>query len=873
MLRSLLTICFLVLYLGISGTDAGAQDSDVQNVQVFLTEQGYEPGIADGFMGPQTRQAIIIFQNDNDLPETGEVDARTLAKIAQIQAPEPVVAVDIVPRIQESPDEGGVSAWAWIVIILVGWLILSGRKEEVVAKKPATQKRLVKRARYSNPNVTQKPYASSRTSEAGTGAPDNPHHGSLMAITAQTNATARNRQTSIWVPKDSATSEIGGMIYVGKPPAIDKYGDVARGYIDPSLDVAPKGTDKSGNGLPYWPSYARISPVARATYLDWLATGRKDTSYDAGYMFLYFYGLERRFFVDDATADQKQNILVEVKRLHELYSDNYSARNYLSRFIDVASVTLRSNDALEPIFTNPGYEFPLSLAVALGTQVAKGETISAGWALSWFLCHPEKRTRTPAQRCKKEFQALFQLNFDAKYPDGMSVKAPQRILRESYSAASGEFDIDVNLSVDGARLPDISKLKRPLSNLQAIADETMEDLDKYSRFLGRNPGGRGTAEGQAMLPYELWELFPSEELDALKTWAGGVISRGGLVPAIDLIEKLEGTKPEKVGKRAFIDAADALARMGCGLAPDPRYSLRRATLADPVIIFSLPDPTDSLQDVSEAYKTQLMTLALSTFIAQADDEIAPTEQEALVRTATQAPGLSKVEHARLVAELLWMLAVPAKLTELRKKLQDASPSESLVFRQTVIAMAHADGVIRLEEVSGIEKIYKALGLEPSAVYSDLHSLSATDAPLTVRAAKAEPPGEKIPASPDAPPHLPMLDTDRIAVIQTDTAKVANVLGSIFGDADDDIVEEEPVEPQSGLQGLDASHGAFTMELIQRGFWETDQFEQLAKRHDLMVDGSLETINEWSFARFDDALIEAYEGYEINQDIAPKLKPN
>lgn len=120
----------------------------------------------------------------------------------------------------------------------------------------------------------------------------------------------------------------------------------------------------------------------------------------------------------------------------------------------------------------------------------------------------------------------------------------------------------------------------------------------------------------------------------------------------------------------------------------------------------------------------------------------------------------------------------------------------------------------------------------------------------------------------------MLDTDRIAAIQTDTAKVANVLGSIFGDADDDdIVEEEPVEPQSGLQGLDATHVAFTMELVQRTFWETDLYEQLAKRHNLMVDGSLETINEWSFERFDDQLIEAYEGYEINRDIAPKLKPN
>jgi hypothetical protein len=43
--------------------------------------------------------------------------------------------------------------------------------------------------------------------------------------------------------------------------------------------------------MPYWPGYSDIGPQHRAIYLDWLADGRRRTDIDAGYMFLYFYGL------------------------------------------------------------------------------------------------------------------------------------------------------------------------------------------------------------------------------------------------------------------------------------------------------------------------------------------------------------------------------------------------------------------------------------------------------------------------------------------------------------------------------------------------------------------------------------------------------
>ena len=55
-----------------------ASDSTVLNAQNALNSAGYDAGTADGRMGPNTRTAIIKFQADKNLPQTGALDSPTL---------------------------------------------------------------------------------------------------------------------------------------------------------------------------------------------------------------------------------------------------------------------------------------------------------------------------------------------------------------------------------------------------------------------------------------------------------------------------------------------------------------------------------------------------------------------------------------------------------------------------------------------------------------------------------------------------------------------------------------------------------------------------------------------------------------------------
>lgn len=676
-----------------------------------------------------------------------------------------------------------------------------------------------------------------------------------------------------WVPSSENVSiggrEIGGMVYVGTPPRLNDYGyrDKCRAYIDPSLSVARDGTDKVGHYMPYWPGYSEIPSQCRATYLDWLAGGRSDPSYDPGYMFLYFYGLERRFVLDQPSEAEKQEILQEVRRLMNLYPDNGSVQRYLGEFIQLAQISLNDETVHEPVFDYRGWELPLSLKVAIGARVGRGDLLSADWVLSWLMCHPERRLRTPATRCVEEFRALFRLRFDERFPDGLKVNKPRKMLKPTYQAASSEFQGQLEPMVNGTKVPDISGLRKPVEIAQEIADEVMDDLDKLSRYLGRNPDGRGNVEAQALLPQELWDLFPSEELERLKAWAADRVGDGGLTPVQEVVERLEGARPEKLSKRILTGAADALARIGYGFAPDPRFALRSPKLDEPVVLFELGETVGQLENVSDDYRAALIEAALGSFVAHADGQITESERKSLLAKATDVDGLSGQECRRLAANVDWMLAVAPDMTLLRRKLKDTGPEAMASIRTVLVAAAHADGVIQSEEVAGIEKIYKALGLDPALVYSDLHAGDVSDGPVRVRAAQPGVAGETIPD--DAPSGPPKLDAARIAAIQSDTARVSSVLGDIFDDTPEVSEVAEPDETVLG--GLDAKHSHLVKALIEQDHWTEEAFEQLCRDAGLLASGAIEDINEWAYDSYDEVLLDEYDGYDVSPDLAAQLK--
>ena len=74
--------------VGLPPADA-AFDPDVEAVQTRLSALGYEPGPADGLIGPRTRSAIAAFRDDRGLPPGGRIDTVLLGALGLIESPEP----------------------------------------------------------------------------------------------------------------------------------------------------------------------------------------------------------------------------------------------------------------------------------------------------------------------------------------------------------------------------------------------------------------------------------------------------------------------------------------------------------------------------------------------------------------------------------------------------------------------------------------------------------------------------------------------------------------------------------------------------------------------------------------------------------------
>jgi hypothetical protein len=156
-----------------------------------------------------------------------------------------------------------------------------------------------------------------------------------------------------------------------------------------------------------------------------LATGRSEPETYIGYVFLFFYGLERRLFVDGSKGivceKERVAIVNEVKRLLKIYN-NRSFRGYATNFLGMEWV-LYQNDKPIPDYINFDDRYcekPFHLLLA--KYVAAGKPIPTNIAIQWLNLHPEFRLRTPARRCSKEFRNLFFRRYKIKYGDGLVIK-------------------------------------------------------------------------------------------------------------------------------------------------------------------------------------------------------------------------------------------------------------------------------------------------------------------------------------------------------------------------------------------------------------------------------------------------------------------
>ncbi|QEY62994.1 Tellurite resistance protein TerB [Metapseudomonas lalkuanensis] len=659
----------------------------------------------------------------------------------------------------------------------------------------------------------------------------------------------------------------GGLIYVGEDRS-SRYGSSEPSLINPKLKVARGIVDIAERLTSYWPSYDSISPEARRAYLQWLSSGRKAPHANIGYVFLFFYGLERRVFIDakhdpDAASDVP-TIIAEVERLLSIYDENHSFNTYASRFIDFlcqGKVAARRYLDAPPAPLPYGYELPMELRIGLGQLAVDRQPLPANWALAWVLSDHNIGKRTPVTRCEESFAQLFGMRYEERHGAGMVLPQNKTRLRLQYNTASAGLPPQ---ELDGlSGIPDVTATSAARKKLQQLVDECTVQLEPYSRYLGRNPDAPGALEGLLQLPVTLWPANARAALDELKQRIGSgmvVMSFGELAGRLQSAGTLSRDKVQTLAR--------ALESLHIGIEPDVLAGSRTPKAEDSVALFATLAEDGDLRS-SPAYAAASVTLDLACAVAAADGDTSPKEIMLLSQHVDSWNHLSGAHRKRLKAHLRLQLNQPPTLQSLKKKLEPLAAPARRAVAAFLAHLAQADGEVSPAEVKLLERVYKTLQLDPQSLYSDLH-VAASGSPVGSSPATPSVPG----STPSKPAGGFALDHERIAQLQRETEQVSALLAQVFIDEQpaelEETVVEEAIEDSSTICGLDADHSAFLRVLVSRAEWARDELEAVASDMELMLDGALEQINDMGFEQFDMPVTEGDDPFEINPEIMEKL---
>lgn len=684
----------------------------------------------------------------------------------------------------------------------------------------------------------------------------------------------------LWLPEGKAVSVgayllNGGLLYVGKGLAGGNEWQNEAALIDPSLPVNQRDDDYTVRKLNYWPSYTDASSEARASFLNWLANGRSDPRADIGYVFLYFYGLERRVLVDatsSATAKAElPAIMREVERLLGIYSDSYSFQGYAGSLLDFLKAGEESTQCLDapPTLSSTG-GLTFAHKLCLGQISSLRKALPCEWAYLWLMGDPTTHLRTAAQRCPDEFKRAFMEQYTHEFGDGILLPQNKTRLKVSHQPASPSLQSSTHL-VKQFDMPDVTVLSSPMKKLQGIAESCMSQLDAYSRFIGRNPDKAESADALLELPFNLWSDQYRKPLENIRA----TIKTAGK-PLATKFERLQGLFPDwhEANRQKYMSLSRALSEAGMGIEPDVKFGGKVPTPDATVVIFS-DESIQSYREPSPEYGAASLTLHLAVSVSAADGDVGNEERQLLLRQLEDWLHLNESARRRLRAHLRLLMTEPPGTNNLKKRIEALSMTARQAIGEFLTQVAKADDEVTPAEVKLLEKIFKMLGLETQSVYSLLHGPAG--APVTIRPPDAGTSGFAIP-SPPKPKEVGIeLDMGRIAALHAESEKVSAILGEIFVEESTRAEPQEEPEPQEAepevhdsVMGLDGEHTALVRLLCTRPEWTRDELEELAQDRGTLLDGALEHINEAAFDKFDQPFCEGDDPVEINQEVVKEM---
>lgn len=676
----------------------------------------------------------------------------------------------------------------------------------------------------------------------------------------------------------------GGMIYVSNgQPTVDEASTI-------NIRL-PIGDSRVYEPLNYYPQYRWITADQRAVYLKWLAAGRKDENPETrelGYVFLFFYGLERRLLMDKS---QEQEVVAEIVRLlqhYGPYTRSRSLRSYACQLIHFWGWQQGIDyyvQLMEWMKTLPvsliGDD---DLAIILASYLQQSKPLPPELAYELASRNFDSRRSVIVSRVNTEFQSLFSKRYLEKFPEGLSLSQSKRMTRLDYHPASPT--LLYYRSAFSIKIPDVLGKPSQFEPLSSIWNSCIDDLSGYSRAKSKSNDSLTELSAYLALPKELRIGSPHP---LTKQWEE-ILSAGHPGKSCSIIEvgnagRLLGiTQREKLTRGQSRDLAQVIESLGFAVEPDARYDGAYSWNQELAVYkFAVADATAPSQN----YLGASVLLKLCVLVAGADGHVAPEELDVSRRFIEKNLKLGPEDQRRLEALEQVLIADPSRVKGSLSRIASPIPkAQRELICEVLVYVAAADNVVTKDEIRMLEKIFKAFGLADDKLEAYLKSVCTEFREVTIQSSGSRIPGEPIPA-PGQPFRINMTRVDQIA---KETSEVIGILSKVMveDELENDstthngrntsavVAQVQPVVEKhvktdgipDWLNSLDVKYHQMLLRLIERESWKRAEFETLAKQFQLMPLNAFDAINEWADENLGDFLLEGDDPILVHKDLIP-----
>ena len=681
---------------------------------------------------------------------------------------------------------------------------------------------------------------------------------SIQSITFKVDAGFSDKKfqgSDLWAPagKDVVVCGYtipGGLLYLGHLDLNRSAPEPSA--IDPTLPIAGP-TSCHERLMGYWPSYNSISPEARAAYLNWLSTGKSDPQADIGYVFLYFYGLEKRLFTlpsfNRKFTPEIDTLRSEIERLVGIYGDRGTFDSYsgsLLDYIQAKNIAVAELDTFPPLpKLNQSLLRRLSIKVAAGNYAKAGRPLPAEWAY----CLYTSTTSAGAHLAEDPFRELrcevFSNIYKERFGEGITFSQTGANISVDHHFGNASLMRTTETRIE-IPLPDVTTDLQAIEEVMKVGNEGSGIIRKFSTFGAENPEECHSLSGLGILPAALW---PS----GIRELYVGFRSNS---PRVMKFSELPGYPPPGVTlKRLRLNNfIEKLASMGLGMEPDSRLGAELPVPDDPVAIF-VSEELEKRNSVSKQFNGAALLLQLASIVACSSEGFSDTEAATILRYLDSEIDLPGYEKQRLAARLAIYRQYPPSTMRLKKQINQMAGDVRESIGNFLVQVAAADGTVDPSEIRTLENLFETLGLDRAILYSKIHKTQTHSASRAIGETKAvSAPGEI---------HF---DPARIAALRAESTRISTILDKVFDTTEEPVAAGDLPENQNTLLGLDAEHADLLKALLSKPQWSRTEAELLCSGRGLMIDGAIERINDAAFDRFDSPILEGEDPIDVNCDL-------